>query len=451
MRARGFRWLSAASLSLVLLSTGGPTEGGGWRTQETVYIEPTASIWALPTSYVVPGAAVLPTTAVLPTVYATAYRTESYVASPTTILRPTVYVPTTTILRERVVRRPLFGRRWSYVYPTTTYVPTSYVSTSYVPTVFLNDLPVIYDSPLVESSVVYPTIETVAAPCDEGVSIARATPRVTDRPVTSSAPKTGAGARGSIRSQPTEPPVSSAVEPSFEDEETAPAATRKPSPAPATSRPNANRPSSSPPPAPAAPKSATPKEQTDETTLTPSEPASQPEAIQPRNSAVVPAPVTPAPTPAAPETEPTPAPTPTFPVAPETGGLDVEPAAPTAPDGDEVIPEADEFRRESRKPVLGTQTVSPRNLLKGRVRSSKGGDAVEGVEIIVSSQTNAFKDRVVFSNEVGRFSVALPDGDWTVKVAMPSGRVYPVSQITVSNGHINDDLGRNVPSLIITR
>jgi hypothetical protein len=45
----------------------------------------------------------------------------------------------------------------------------------------------------------------------------------------------------------------------------------------------------------------------------------------------------------------------------------------------------------------------------------------------------------------------LPDGDWTVKVAMPSGRVYAVSQITISGGQITDDVGRDIPSLIITR
>jgi hypothetical protein len=47
--------------------------------------------------------------------------------------------------------------------------------------------------------------------------------------------------------------------------------------------------------------------------------------------------------------------------------------------------------------------------------------------------------------------VKLPEGDWTVKVAMPSGRVYEVSQITISGGQITDNFGRDIPSLIITR
>jgi hypothetical protein len=34
---------------------------------------------------------------------------------------------------------------------------------------------------------------------------------------------------------------------------------------------------------------------------------------------------------------------------------------------------------------------------------------------------------------------------------MPSGRVYAVSQLRVSNGQIIDSLGRRIPSLEITR
>jgi hypothetical protein len=71
--------------------------------------------------------------------------------------------------------------------------------------------------------------------------------------------------------------------------------------------------------------------------------------------------------------------------------------------------------------------------------------------VTVTSRTNAFEDRVQSTDAAGRFAVRLPDGDWTVKVAMPSGRVYAVSQITVSGGAVADDLGRDIPSLVITR
>ena len=48
-------------------------------------------------------------------------------------------------------------------------------------------------------------------------------------------------------------------------------------------------------------------------------------------------------------------------------------------------------------------------------------------------------------------TVRLKDGDWTVNVTMPSGRVYPVSRIRVSNGQIMDPQGNRIPSLEITR
>ena len=56
-----------------------------------------------------------------------------------------------------------------------------------------------------------------------------------------------------------------------------------------------------------------------------------------------------------------------------------------------------------------------------------------------------------FTDAFGRFVMRVPDGDWTVSVTMPSGRVYSVSQIIVSNGQITDEIGRDVPSLVITR
>jgi hypothetical protein len=77
----------------------------------------------------------------------------------------------------------------------------------------------------------------------------------------------------------------------------------------------------------------------------------------------------------------------------------------------------------------------------------------EGVRIIISSRTGAFEDRVATTNALGRYAIYLPDGDWSVKVQMPSGRIYPASggEITVSEGQITDTLGRQIPSLIITR
>ncbi len=109
-------------------------------------------------------------------------------------------------------------------------------------------------------------------------------------------------------------------------------------------------------------------------------------------------------------------------------------------------------RHRVQKPVLATPAVRvSRNVLEGKVVSGETGQPEEGVRLTVSSRAGAFVDRVQTTDAYGRYAIRLPDGDWTVKVTMPSGRTYSVSQITVSGGQITDDLGRNVPSLTITR
>jgi hypothetical protein len=104
------------------------------------------------------------------------------------------------------------------------------------------------------------------------------------------------------------------------------------------------------------------------------------------------------------------------------------------------------------RPAYNTDNVRlTRNILRGKVRSGDTGNLEGGVRVILSSRTNAFTDRVVTTDATGHYAVRLPDGDWTVNVVMPSGRAYAVSQLTISGGEIIDDLGRNVPSLTITR
>ena len=73
------------------------------------------------------------------------------------------------------------------------------------------------------------------------------------------------------------------------------------------------------------------------------------------------------------------------------------------------------------------------------------------MRITVASRVGSFENRVATTDAYGRYAVRLPDGDWTVNVEMPSGRVYPVSQITISGGQIVDNFGRDIPSLTITR
>ncbi len=64
---------------------------------------------------------------------------------------------------------------------------------------------------------------------------------------------------------------------------------------------------------------------------------------------------------------------------------------------------------------------------------------------------NGGRAKATTTNAFGRFAVRLTDGDWAVDVTMPSGKVYEVSRIRVSDGVITDSLGHRVPSLEITR
>jgi hypothetical protein len=92
-----------------------------------------------------------------------------------------------------------------------------------------------------------------------------------------------------------------------------------------------------------------------------------------------------------------------------------------------------------------------RNILEGVVVSSGGGVAEENVRVTVSNRTGAYVDRFDTTDAYGRYAIRVPDGDWTVKVTMPSGRVYDVYQLTVSGDQITDDRGEAVASLTITR
>jgi hypothetical protein len=113
------------------------------------------------------------------------------------------------------------------------------------------------------------------------------------------------------------------------------------------------------------------------------------------------------------------------------------------------------LRREAQKPVSPTTPSRPSlrasNVLEGKVISGDNKQPEEGVRLILSNRTGNYVDRVAMSDAFGHYAVRLPDGDWTVRVTMPSGRVYPVSQITISGGQITDNLGRDIPSLTITR
>jgi len=90
-----------------------------------------------------------------------------------------------------------------------------------------------------------------------------------------------------------------------------------------------------------------------------------------------------------------------------------------------------------------------RAVLVGRVESN-AGESREGVRVTVASRTELGLAHSGMSDAFGSFAIRLEDGDWTVRVTMPSGRAYPVRQISVRNGRVIDDREqREVPNLVI--
>ena len=136
-------------------------------------------------------------------------------------------------------------------------------------------------------------------------------------------------------------------------------------------------------------------------------------------------------------------------------------ASPVAPAGDqndgELVPapgpdNSGTIRRESLRPNYTARALrsARRNILVGRVESEAGEPRGE-VPVSVTSRNNSLVHRDGLTNAFGGFAIRLADGEWTVKVTMPSGRVYPVRQISVSDGRITDlQEGREVYDLIIS-
>jgi hypothetical protein len=409
---------------------------------ETVGWIPTTSALAVPTSYVLASSYVMPTSYVVPTVYSTAYIAESVALEPTTYLVPTYYE---TWYRRRGLLDRLFSRDRSYYVPTVAYYPTTYYSptTYYAPTAYY--VPTVYSPTVLDTSVVPAEyLVSSSACCGEVVSSApvRSVPsyRVAPRTETAPPPRKERERPARVESEPTEEPaLSSDVGPIQEP----PARNVKPPGGqesvvkPRPEPPKAPEGGAESPPVPQLP-------QREKSTAQPT-PAPQPQPVMP-------APGSSGTMPGTGKTE-----------RPGSAGAATDLQPPLVPEGDDLqptptqespAPGAESIRREARKPVLGMPRKVRsefRNILFGKVRARDTSEPEEGVRVILSSRMNAYEDREALSDAFGRFAVRLPDGDWTVKVAMPSGRIYSVSQITVNNGLITDDNGRDIPSLIITR
>jgi hypothetical protein len=427
MRCRGF-WLPVLAVT-VWASSAGLSARADEYWVETVDWLPSSTVRVLPSSYIVP------TSYIAPTVYSTAYVVDRPL-TPTSYVVPSYY--------ETRFRRSLFGRRLiptrttyytpttlvtsSRYFPTTVYYPTSY----FVPTTYRTVLPTVLDRSVVATEYVRES----SACCPDATPVAMAPTRRVVEPERSSSSQ--------VRSR--RPEVQS--EPQYEDEdpevssnvpEPAPA---PPAPAPRPRTPQQKNPSiRTPAEAPRAAETPAP-------TQGPSGSPPDVPAAERRDTASRPDGENAAKTPIAPAPDPALSPAPDKPTAPSGDGLLNDPAS--LPD----FPDDAETRREARRPVYDASRAfraSPRNILSGRVRERETREPEEGVQIILSSRTRAFEDKFAMTNAFGEFAVRVPDGDWTVKVTMPSGRVYAVSEITVSNGEISDGRGRDVPSLTITR
>jgi Carboxypeptidase regulatory-like domain len=434
-------------------------------TIETAYVMPSSVSLPVTTSYVVSTSWVGPTTYAVPTYYTTAYWMD-----PVVLAQPT-YATTA------FVRRGLLGRRWIVERPlltgyTTAIVPTTYIASPVYRTSSntVSDPGVVRTSYLVSSDCICPT------------SVASSAPVYGSPSRDSSVSGTGSGSR-TIQSEPSDrssmrsdvgaPPEN--LNAIGTGRGTGTTGTNARETIPSEYPPGAPTTSGVPDSPPTPPRAVPPPE--GQPTGTPSgtnPPAIRPSATPPANTAPTPGATTTTPNPRTSATTGGPGTTgnPQFPDALDLGrtgrtgttgsptgtGTSVPaPAAPTAPSGVDPGPPplgpSGDVRRESMRPSnYGARAVPTefRNVLLGTVVSRSFGDPEEGVRIsVVSPETG--NGRVITTDALGRFAVRLAEGEWTVNVTMPSGRVYAVSEIRVADGRITDNLGRRVPSLEITR
>lgn len=372
----------------------------GFVTTEFIAVAPTA--YYMPTSYLVP------------TVYAAPVVETSYVVTAASHVVPTVYAATSYVVPTM------------YLAPTSYVVPTSYVlSDPFVPTSLVEYLPTSY-----ECCLSVPVVSS-GDPCGVPVSA----------PAAAATPSTPAG-------KGTDEGTSSAVK--------QPPSTLDSIPANEPAGPAQGESSAVKPPPTNVQKPA----------------AGSPGIALPPESNVVSPPAAPVPdrdlgtTGATPVTPPAPinsTPAPKGATAPATPTV---PSPPVAPGGDlqlPIEPAPGAVLRESRRPVFSAVSRSATqpfrhpmkngNLtaLQGKVVADGNREPEDGVRVTLSNRRQTFADRVVTTDALGRYAVWLPDGDWTVRIESRSGRTYTVSQLTVVEGQITDDQGRDVPSLTISR
>jgi hypothetical protein len=140
--------------------------------------------------------------------------------------------------------------------------------------------------------------------------------------------------------------------------------------------------------------------------------------------------------------------------SPENKKASPTPARPRDNDGLESAPtpDANATRRDSMRPAYSPERAVrlAQGILRGRVESDAGSSR-EGVRVTVASRNALGQARSGISDAFGAFAIRLEEGEWTVRVTMPSGRDYPLREISVKDGKIIDKReGREIPDLIIT-
>jgi hypothetical protein len=386
---------------------------------ETAYVTPTVATFAWPTSYVASRSYVVPTAYSFPSYIPAAY--EPVTLAPT-------YVTTAYQVRRglfgrlRLVERPLVSSYLPTTYVAPSYYATSYRLRSYTPTYYT---PTVFEYPRVwqSSYTASSGSECDPVPCDTPLTASNYRSNPPASQSDSSAAQTypvprSSGSSGRVRSDAIDDPtIPSNVDPSQAEETTLRSSVQS---SPKTGTPDATADSPPKPPVP----------QKEKSTAAPAQPAPAGTGTDASKAG--------ASTPAG-----------------------AKPAAPTAPSGDPVEPDLKPApmennasnRRESLRPIYPmTRTLRPelRNVLVGRVESDFGDPQGE-VSVSVTRADNTSIRRVGMTNAFGTFAIRLTDGEWTVNVRMPSGRLYPVRSVTVSNGKIVDNQeGREVRNLIIS-
>jgi hypothetical protein len=421
-----------------------------YRYGETVYVSPTVATVAWPTSYSATAYYAVPTSYGFDSYLPTSYAYDAVPMTSASYLTTGYTVRRGLFGRLRLVERPVVASYATSYLPTTyfapsyapttyvasSYAPTTYVASSYVPTTYVASryLPTVYTPRVYRPTVYLPTTYEYASTgwetsypsstsWDCGEQVAWNTPRMSAPAVSYPAAAPSVPSRSSeVTSRAAEPDsnlesILPSTVPPAPAEEAAPRATNIESP-----KSSAVERADSPPAVPPA--------------RQPANPSTAPATGGQGNSS----PTTKST--AAPANTPKPAP----PAAP--GGDPTEPDLRPAP-----IDNSGTNRRDSLRPAYvarPARTEQVRNVLMGRVES-EAGEPLSEVPISATNRDNITVRRAAMSDAFGNFSIRLGDGEWTVNVRTPSGRVYPVRTVTVSNGRVLDNQeGREVRNLIIS-